>query len=187
MASDPEVHSPKNYRTARKAFIAACEKAHADTIARVHPAIRGADGKPLFLDSIALGPRQARKALLLIADGAEASAAMTALLRAQIILPNDTRLVLVHAFNPFAFAGVHGGDRDWSLAMLGAVATEDLARVTALKVLALNVDDKGLAAILRQRLPAAQLAVKRMILEHGAAKLDAECLRATAIDLLSKL
>jgi hypothetical protein len=187
MASDPEVHFPKDYRTARKAFIAACEKAQADTIARVHPAIRGADGKPLFLDSVALGPRPARKALLLIADGAEASAAMTALLQARIVLPDDTRLVLVHAFNPFTFAGVHSGDRDWSLAMLGAVATEDLARVTVLKVLAVNVDDKGLAAILRQRLPAAKLAVKRMILAQGAAKLDARRLSAAAIELLAKL
>ena len=55
------------YRSARRAFIAACEAAHVDTVARLHPS-RDKDGKPLFMDSAALGPRLAQRAVLAIAN-----------------------------------------------------------------------------------------------------------------------
>ena len=67
MPRDPE--SPPSqaaYRTARRAFIAACEKAHVETVARLHPS-KGPDGKPLFMDCAAMGPRQAAKAVLAVA------------------------------------------------------------------------------------------------------------------------
>ena len=56
------------YRQSRKAFIEACEKAGADVVGRVHPA-RGPDGKPLFLDAAAFGPRLAKAGVLVVAYG----------------------------------------------------------------------------------------------------------------------
>jgi len=105
----PESYFPADYRQARKAFIAACEKAGIDSIARVHPSAKGPDGKPLFIDSAALGPRHAKKALLLIAgthgvEGYFGSAAQSGLLRQGLAPPAGARVVLVHALNPYGFA-----------------------------------------------------------------------------------
>ncbi|HEX2760701.1 MAG TPA: DUF2817 domain-containing protein [Rhizomicrobium sp.] len=126
----------KDYRAARRAFIAACEKAGVDTIARVH-SVKGADGKPLFMDSAALGPRLARKAVVAIAQDLAGSDALTRLLHDPVALPPDTRLVLVHAPDPAAFAGA-SGDTRWAQASLSALATEDLFKVTKPVVLNLN-------------------------------------------------
>ena len=120
--------SPKDrgaYRAARRAFIAACEKAHVDTVARLHPA-KGPDGMPLFMDCAAMGPRDAAKAVLVVAYDAPGSEIMIALLSRKP--PAGARLVLVHALDPAIFAGV-ASDPGWPPAMLGAVATEDLSRV----------------------------------------------------------
>ena len=170
MANDPNSHT--DYRAARKAFIAACEKAPADPISRVHPKISGPDGKPLFIDSIALGPRTAKKAVLIIADGAEASAVLTALLQAGIVPPKDARLVLVHAFDPFSFAGAPDKDPDWSLAMVRAVATEDLAQVTKLAVLVLGMPAVGLAGAFPPRLSGPRLVFKQVAEKAGAKALQ---------------
>ena len=168
MANNPEPNSHTNYRVARKAFIAACEKAHADPISRVHPKISGPDGKPLFIDSVALGPRTAKKAVLMIADGAEASAAMIALLQAGTVPPKDARLVLVHAFDPFSFVGASHKDPDWSLAMLRAIATEDLAQVTKLVVLVSGMPAEGLAEAFPARLSRPRLVFKQVAEKTGA-------------------
>jgi hypothetical protein len=127
----------KDYRAARRAFIAACEQAGVDTIARVHP-VKGADGKPLFMDSAALGPRLAGKALIAIAQDLPGSQALTALLHKPVVLPEDMRLVLVHALMP-----ADTDAKDWLRASLQAVATEDLSRVRELAVLALGEDGKN--------------------------------------------
>jgi hypothetical protein len=124
------------YRAARRAFIAACEAAQVDSIARLHPA-RDKDGMPLFMDCAALGPRLAPRAVLAIAADAGGSAIMTRALKELAPLPEDTRLVLVHALDPAAFAGVPA-DPAWPAAMLKAVATEDLSRVKVLGVLPLG-------------------------------------------------
>jgi hypothetical protein len=123
------------YRVARRAFIAACEAASVDSIARLHPA-RDKDGKPLFMDCAALGPRLATRGVMVIADDAPGSAIMADLLKQKPVLPKDTRLVLVHALDPAAFAGVKT-DPAWPAAMLTAVATEDLLRARDLAVLPL--------------------------------------------------
>jgi hypothetical protein len=140
------------YRVARRAFIAACEAAGVDPIARVHPG-KAADGKPLFMDSAALGPRQAAKALLVVARDAAGSAVLAELLR--VPLPRGARLVLVHALDPAAFAG-GPADPAWASAMLGAVATEDLAKVRALGVLPLD-SAQDLRPALAGPLPAARI------------------------------
>jgi hypothetical protein len=156
MRAEPE--SPENqktYRAARRAFIAACEKARVDTVARLHPA-RGPDGKPLFMDAAALGPRRAPKALLVVAYDAAGTDLLIAMLREPP--PPDTRLVLVHAFDPAVFAGV-AGDPAWPSAMLGVVVMEDLSRTRELAVQALGRCDEGLKPLLQARLPDAKITV----------------------------
>ncbi|HEY5346952.1 MAG TPA: DUF2817 domain-containing protein [Rhizomicrobium sp.] len=105
----PEDYFPRHYRAARKAFVAACQSAGIDVISRVHPTAQGPDGKPLFLDSAAIGPRDAKKALLLISgthgvEGYFGSGVQTGLLREGLAAPKDARIVLLHALNPYGFA-----------------------------------------------------------------------------------
>jgi len=152
MADKAEASFAQDYRNARKAFIAACEHAHGDSITRVHPAALGPDGNHLFIDSVAFGSRDATRALMVIAGangkaGLLGSRILTALLESEVMPLPGTRLVLVHALNPFGFAwrrrtnedGFELDDprasRSWSFAMLRAIATEDLARVGKLRIL----------------------------------------------------
>src|SRR3569623_1010243 len=128
--------SESPYRHARRAFIAACEAAHLDTVARLNPA-KSPDGKPLFMDCAAMGPRLAKRAVLVVARAQAGSAILTALLREGLAPPPDARLVLVHALDPAAFAGV-AGDPGWPTAMLKAEVTEDLRAVHDLGVLVLE-------------------------------------------------
>jgi hypothetical protein len=156
MATGPE--SPENrmtYRAARRAFIAACEKAHIDAVARLHPS-KGPDGKPLFMDCAALGPRLATKAVLVVGFDAKDAGLLTELVTL-VAPPAETRLVLVHAFDPARFAGVQG-DPAWPPAMLAAVATEDLSRVRTLGILALGGHQEDLKSLLQARLPGARIA-----------------------------
>src|SRR3982751_5732972 len=158
MRADTE--SPENretYRAARRAFIAACEKAHIDTVARLHPS-KGPDGKPLFMDCAAKGPHHAAKAVLVTAYDAPGSAVMIGLLADGFLaaLPPEAKLLLVHALDPAAFAGVKT-DPAWPAAMLGAVATEDLSGVRHLAVLALGRRDETLDAVFKARLPTADM------------------------------
>ncbi len=142
------------YRHARRAFIAACEAAHLDTVARLHPA-KSPDGKPLFMDCAALGPRDAKRAVLVVARGAAGSDILVALLKGGLVPPPDTKLVLVHALDPAAFAGV-AGDPGWPAAMLGAEVTEDLRKVRALAVLPLE-EGPDLKPVLAASLPGARI------------------------------
>ena len=105
----PDEFFPADYRSARKAFIAACRGAGIDVVSRVHPSAQGPDGKPLFLDAAAIGPREAKKALLLISgthgvEGHFGSGAQAGLLREGLTPPPGARIVLIHALNPFGFA-----------------------------------------------------------------------------------
>ena len=151
------------WRAARRAFIAACEKAHIDAVARLHPR-KGPDGKPLFMDCAALGPRRATRAVLVVGYDAADTELLMQLLDDP---PKDARLVLVHAFDPAAFAGVPG-DPAWPPAMLGAVATEDLSRVHALAVMVLGRADESLKSVLREKLP--QAAIADLSRAHDAAQ-----------------
>jgi len=146
MPSKSEAPNPPDYRTARKAFIAACTKARADAISRAHLGKQGPDGKPMFIDSVALGPRDAKAAVLVIANDIHASLAVTTLLRDGLAMPDGMRLVVVHALDPFAFMNAPG-DSGWSQAMLKAIVTEDLSRVTALAILGFGVAEDELPAI----------------------------------------
>lgn len=148
--------SESPYRHARRAFIAACEHARLDTVARLHPA-KSPDGKPLFMDCAAIGPRDAAKAVLAVARGPCGSAILVALLEGGIAPPPEARLVLVHALDPAAFAGV-AGDANWPAAMLKAEVTEDLRKVRALAVLPLE-EGPDLKPVLAAQLPDARITI----------------------------
>ena len=158
MAKRPEspLEQAQAYRAARRAFVAACEKAHIDSVSRVNPA-KSADSKPLFMDAAALGPRMAPRAVLVIARRGPGAALMTELLREGLEPPAGTRVVLVHALEPAAFAGAEVTPQ-WPQAMLKAVATEDLSWVRELAVLALE-DGGDLAPVLSASLPKARISL----------------------------
>lgn len=100
---------PHDYRSARAAFLAAADAAGLGTTTRVHPDAVGRDGRPLFIDTVSMGRRDAPKVLLVISgtggvDGYFGSAVQTALLRVRPDIPTDVRLVMLHALNPHGFA-----------------------------------------------------------------------------------
>jgi len=111
MSLDPAEHFAADYRIGRHNFIVACEQAGIDVVTRVHPKASGRDGKPLFLDTAIIGPRQAKKALLLISathgvEGYFGSGVQTGLMRESLAkrAPRDSKLVLLHALNPYGFS-----------------------------------------------------------------------------------
>jgi uncharacterized protein DUF2817 len=139
------------YRAQRRAFIAACDAAHVDAIARVQPGA-GADGKPLFTDTAALGERLAERATLVVGNSAKGSAAQIALLK--LPPPPGDRLVLVHALDPAHFGGP--ANPAWAMTILTAVATEDLSRVTVLTLMDLA---GGLAPMVRKAMPGREITI----------------------------
>ena len=162
---DERSESP--YRHARRAFIAACEHAHLDTVVRLHPA-KSPDGKPLFMDCAAQGARDAAKAVLVVARGASGSAILVALLEGGLTPPPGARLVLVHALDPAEFAGV-AGDPAWPAAMLKAEVTEDLRKVRALAVLRLE-EGTDLKPVLAAQLPDAKITALPVAANAGSAR-----------------
>jgi hypothetical protein len=112
------------------------------------------------MDSAALGPRHAAKAVLVAAYDAPGSALLIALLADKFkgALPPDAQLVLVHAPDPAAFAGVES-DPAWPAAMLGAEAVEDLSHARRLAVLPLGRRDETLKPALQAHLPQAAITV----------------------------
>ncbi len=104
----PEEHFPSDYRAARHAFIEASDGL--DVTTRVHPDATGPDGKPLFMDVAEIGARKARTALLLMsgthgAEGYFGSGVETGLLReGALVPPKGSKIVVLHALNPYGFA-----------------------------------------------------------------------------------
>jgi len=106
-----EHYFPHDYREARHAFIAAAEASDLGVTSRLHPSEKGADGKSLFLDTTTIGERDAKTALLLISgthgvEGYFGSGVQTGLLREGLAerAPKGTKIVLLHALNPFGFS-----------------------------------------------------------------------------------
>jgi hypothetical protein len=107
----PANHFPSDYRSARASFIEAAEAAGLGVTSRLHPQAMGADGKKLFLDTATIGPRSAKKALLMISathgvEGYFGSGAQTGLLREGLAarIPEGAKAVIVHALNPYGFS-----------------------------------------------------------------------------------
>lgn len=154
-----EANLTAGYRQARRDFIAACETLGADVIARVHPK-KGPDGKPLFCDCAAFGPRDAAQALLVIAW----AKTIIALLHTTF-LPSDARLVVVHDPDPYALVWGKPGAADWPGKTLAAIATEDLARTKVLRVL--DFSNSAEEAVLKKALPGTAIAFRAVKPEHA--------------------
>jgi hypothetical protein len=109
MSMSPEDHFPENYRQARAAFLEAAKAADLGTTTRVHPEVMARDGKALFLDTATIGEREAESALLMISathgvEGYFGSGVQTGLLRRGLAAPEGSKIVLLHALNPYGFA-----------------------------------------------------------------------------------
>lgn len=101
------------YSEARDKFLAAARDAGAELNQYEHDAQRGPDGERLYLDCARIGPRDARRMLVVISgthgiEGYSGSAAQSHWLRATCDAPRapDTAVLLIHAHNPWGFA--HG-------------------------------------------------------------------------------
>jgi hypothetical protein len=108
---NPAQHFPADYRSARAAFIEAAQVAELGVTSRLHPQALGADGKQIFLDTTTIGPRDAKKALLMISathgvEGYFGSGVQTGLLREGLAqrIPEGAKAVIVHALNPYGFS-----------------------------------------------------------------------------------
>ena len=102
-----------SYAEARAKFQLAVGKSGGQLTSYVHPGATGPDGGSLAVDVACFGPADAAQAFLILSgthggEGYTGSAAQIALIASGALarLPADTRVVLVHAINPYGFA--HG-------------------------------------------------------------------------------
>jgi hypothetical protein len=100
-----------SYAEARAKFQLAVARAGGQLTSHVHPNAAGPDGGSLAIDVACFGPLDAAKAFLILSgthggEGYTGSAAQIALLGTGALgaLPSDTRVVLLHAINPYGFA-----------------------------------------------------------------------------------
>lgn len=106
-----------DYSTARAEFLAAADAAGATLRSSPH-ALTGPTGEALALDLATLGPTSATQSILLVAgthgvEGFCGSALQTNWLRhSGADLPENVRVVLIHALNPYGFAWVRRVNED---------------------------------------------------------------------------
>lgn len=101
---------PSGYSQARDSFLKAARAAGATVESFRHP-LAGLAGESLYTDVALIGPVDAKSAIVLASgthgvEGFAGSAIQTGLLRDGIAsrLPPDTRLLMIHAVNPYGFA-----------------------------------------------------------------------------------
>lgn len=115
----PEAWFSNSYREGRMRFIKACEEAGLAVRSFVHPELRGPDGEDLAMDSVWIGPSDAKKVLLVSCGvhGLEAATGSAAILKwietdGPSAIPGDAAVLLVHAVNPFGWAYASRGNED---------------------------------------------------------------------------
>ena len=99
------------YPEARAKFQLAVAQCGGQLVSYVHPFASGPDGGTLAIDVGSFGALEAEKVFLILSgthggEGYTGSAAQIALMRSGALssLPADTRVVLLHAINPYGFA-----------------------------------------------------------------------------------
>ncbi len=106
-----------DYLTAQRSFLAAAETVHASVTSFPHP-LKGPEGEPLAVDVAELGSPNAEKTVLVVSgthgvEGYCGSALQTEwLAKHSENRPDDTRIILVHGFNPVGFAWVRRVNED---------------------------------------------------------------------------
>lgn len=106
-----------SYVAARAAFLDAAADAGAELTAHEHP-LTGLENEALTLDVATLGPADAARRVLVVSgthgvEGYCGSALQTGWLRTHAAdRPDDVRIVLLHALNPFGFSWVRRVNED---------------------------------------------------------------------------
>lgn len=105
-----DLFSP-DYGSARERFISAARRSGARLTQHIHPSVHAPDGQSLSVDCAVLGPDHASKVIVVQSgthgvEGFCGSACQLNLLTEDGAdrLPADTKLVLIHALNPYGFA-----------------------------------------------------------------------------------
>ena len=100
-----------SYEEARHLFCSVARQFGAELFSYPHPTLTGPKGEALAVDVACFGQNSAPKALLIVSgthglEGFLGSAAQVAWMKSWrgTALPADTRIVLVHAINPWGFA-----------------------------------------------------------------------------------
>ncbi len=101
-------HFRDSYDACRSHFLELAKASGGTLVRAVNPA-PGPDGLELSTDFLRLGPRDARRALIMVsgthgAEGFAGSAVQCAWLLDQVDLPPDTAVLLVHGLNAYGFA-----------------------------------------------------------------------------------
>lgn len=101
-------HFSPDYTTSRARFRAGA-LAHGATCDTRSVEARGPDGGELTIDAASIGPREASRLVVVSSgthgvEGRLGAAIQAALLEEPLTLPADTRLLLIHAVNPFGMA-----------------------------------------------------------------------------------
>lgn len=109
--ADLEAWFSSSYAEARRRFVAAAEASGFGLQAFENPNAVGPQGEALVTDVASLGPADAGRAILLSSgthgiEGYCGSGCQVGLMRDGMfaVLPADTRVVLIHALNPYGFA-----------------------------------------------------------------------------------
>lgn len=104
-------HFSTSYHDARRKFIEAAANRNALTDMFVHPSIRGPAGEDLAVDVAVLGKSSCQRVLMIVSgthgvEGYAGSACQVHLLQSDLLreISESTRIVLVHAINPYGFA-----------------------------------------------------------------------------------
>ena len=112
-ASTPSVEAcfSASYSAARAKFLSVCEAAGFELEAVQNTTASGRDGEALYADIASKGPKDASSVILVTSgthgiEGYCGSGCQTALVHEGMfgVLPSDTRVVLVHAVNPYGFS-----------------------------------------------------------------------------------
>ncbi|MEO0495100.1 MAG: DUF2817 domain-containing protein [Actinomycetota bacterium] len=117
-SSAPRPHAlAHDYETARADFLAAAEAAGAEITRHEHPRT-GLHDEPLTLDVATFGPADAARRVLVVSgthgvEGYCGSAMQTGWLRTMAAeRPDDVRIVVLHALNPYGFSWVRRVNED---------------------------------------------------------------------------
>ena len=118
MQSDATSYFSADYAGARRKFLEAAQAASARMTSYLHP-LPGPRGEELATDVAEFGPANGRQALFVCSathgvEGFSGSAIQTGLMREgwPDRLPGGTRLILIHAINPFGFAHLRRFNED---------------------------------------------------------------------------
>ena len=116
MPTDAEFSS--DYAEARQRFVEICSGAGLETRSHRNPRT-GPNGEPLYTDRVVIGPSGADRVLIVNSanhgvEGFSGSAALIGWLRSGFLarLPENTKVVLIHALNPHGFAWLRRVNED---------------------------------------------------------------------------